>query len=105
MRAAMLGEFGGLGRQVEGHELDPARSFSYIMMNTTEQLEEGYRAFAMKARSLYTWVLALQAMCKVGPATHSSYSHKFVVIFTGNHLKMAHDILELLGYKQFLCNC
>ena len=68
MRAAMLGEFGGLGRRVEGHELDPARSFSYIMMNTTEQLEEGYHAFAMKARSLCTWVLALQAMCKVGPA-------------------------------------
>lgn len=38
-RAAVLGEFGGLGLRLEGHLWTPEDSFSYQLMNSPAELE------------------------------------------------------------------
>ena len=38
-RAAVLGEFGGLGLRLEGHQLVPEDSFSYQEMHSPAELE------------------------------------------------------------------
>ena len=40
-RAAVLGEFGGLGLRLEGHQLVPEDSFSYQEMHSPAELEVG----------------------------------------------------------------
>ena len=42
-RAAVLGEFGGLGLRLEGHQLVPEDSFSYQEMHSPAELEVSLR--------------------------------------------------------------
>ena len=42
-RAAVLGEFGGLGLRLEGHQLVPEDSFSYQEMHSPAELEVSVR--------------------------------------------------------------
>ncbi|MEP7188207.1 MAG: sugar-binding domain-containing protein [Roseiflexaceae bacterium] len=41
-RAAVLGEFGGLGLKVAGHEWNPGKSFNYEMQSDAAHLDERY---------------------------------------------------------------
>lgn len=50
----MLGEFGGLGFLVEGHQWIPGDSFNYEMQATQEQLEVRYLGLVGALRQLVT---------------------------------------------------
>lgn len=50
-RAAVLGEYGGLGLHVPGHEWSPL-VFSYQLMNSKEQLTSTYIAYINKVKQL-----------------------------------------------------
>ncbi|KZV89230.1 alpha-L-arabinofuranosidase B [Exidia glandulosa HHB12029] len=41
-RFAQLGEFGGIGMRVEGHEWQPGKGFSYIMVENAAELNKHY---------------------------------------------------------------
>lgn len=53
-RASVLGEFGGLGFLVEGHQWIPGDSFNYEMQATQEQLEVRYLGLVGGLRQLVT---------------------------------------------------
>jgi hypothetical protein len=52
LRASVLGEFGGLGLTVEGHEWKPGAYFSYQEKDSSEALTAGYVELMTKVRGL-----------------------------------------------------
>ena len=53
-RAAVLGEFGGLGLRVTGHEWSPGNGFSYEMQSSAAALTSRYVGLIQSAQSLMT---------------------------------------------------
>lgn len=51
-RAAVLGEYGGLGLKVAEHEWNPAASFNYEMQNDADQLTNRYLELLQQVRGL-----------------------------------------------------
>ena len=65
-RAAVLGEFGGLGLRLEGHQLVPEDSFSYQEMHSPAELEVSLRdthAIYLADRIIYgqAWKSSMQS--------------------------------------------
>ncbi|MDC0707513.1 AbfB domain-containing protein [Stigmatella sp. ncwal1] len=53
-RAAVLGEFGGLGLRVTGHEWSPGNGFGYEMMSDAAALTSRYVGLMQRSQSLMT---------------------------------------------------